>query len=76
MTGYVNSGGMPLSAITAGSLQDMGYTVNMLAVDPFRVPTTPSSSNAIPGDTGWEKPLPGPGAVVSPTGKAVLLKRP
>lgn len=76
MTGYVNSGGMPLSAITAGSLQDMGYTVNMLAVDPFRVPTTPSSSNTIPGDTGWERPLPGPGAIVSPTGNAVLLKRP
>ncbi len=76
MTGYVNSGGMPLSAITAGSLQDMGYTVNMLAVDPFRVPTTPSSTNAIPGDSGWERPLPGPGAVVSPSGTAVLLKRP
>lgn len=76
MTGYVNAGGMPLSAITAGSLQDMGYTVNMLAVDPFRVPVTPSSSNTIPGDMGWERPLPGPGAVVSPTGNAVLLKRP
>jgi hypothetical protein len=76
MTGYVNAGGMPLSAITAGSLQDMGYTVNMLAVDPFKVPTTPSSSNAVPGDAGWERPLPGPGAVVSPTGSAVLLKRP
>jgi len=76
MTGYVNSGGMPLSAITAGSLQDMGYTVNMLAVDPFRVPTSPSSSNLAPGETAWEKMLPGPGAVVSPTGNAVLLKRP
>jgi hypothetical protein len=76
MTGYVIAGGMPLSAITAGSLQDMGYTVNMLAVDPFKVPTTPASSNIAPGDLGWEKTLPGPGAVVSPTGKAVLLKRP
>jgi hypothetical protein len=76
MTGYVNAGGMPLSSITAGSLQDMGYTVNMLAVDPFRVPVTPSSSNVVPGDMGWERPLPGPGAVVSPTGTAVLLKRP
>jgi len=76
MTGYVNAGGMPLSAITAGSLQDMGYTVNMLAVDPFRVPVTPSSSNTIPGDPAWERRLPGPGAVVSPTGKAVLLERP
>jgi hypothetical protein len=76
MTGYVNIGGMPLSAITAGSLQDMGYTVNFLAVDPFRVPTTPSSSSLIPGDIGWERPLPGPGAIVSPSGTAVLIKRP
>ena len=29
---------MPLSAITVGSLQDMGYIVNMLAADPFHVP--------------------------------------
>ena len=50
MTGYVNTGGMPLSAITVGSLQDMGYIVNMLAADPFQVPLAGASANTIPGD--------------------------
>src|SRR5262249_58332724 len=31
MTGFVNFGGMPLSAITVGSLADLGYKVNPLA---------------------------------------------
>jgi hypothetical protein len=39
MTGFVNHGPMPLSAITVGSLADLGYTVNPLAADPFVVPT-------------------------------------
>jgi hypothetical protein len=30
MTGFVNHGPMPLSAITVGSLADLGYTVNPL----------------------------------------------
>lgn len=56
MTGYVNYGGMPLSAITVGSLADMGYLVNPLAADPYRVPVSGSSQNRIPAAaTGWEK---------------------
>ena len=56
MTGYVNFGGMPLSAITVGSLGDMGYVVNPLAADPYRVPVSGSSQNRIPAPpTGWEK---------------------
>jgi len=39
MTGYVNYNGMPLSAITVGSLADLGYTVNPLAADPYAVPS-------------------------------------
>lgn len=36
MTGFLNSnGGNPLSRITAGSLQDLGYTVNLGAADQF-----------------------------------------
>jgi len=56
MTGYVNYGGMPLSAITVGSLGDIGYTVNPFAADPYRVPVSGSSQNRIPAPpTGWEK---------------------
>lgn len=62
MTGYVNAGGMPLSAITVGSLADLGYVVNPLAADPYLVPTASAALDAIPVvEPGWERPLPGPG---------------
>jgi hypothetical protein len=38
MTGYINSGGNPLSAITVGSLMDMGYQVNFGAADGYVLP--------------------------------------
>ena len=60
MTGYVNYGPMPLSAITVGSLADMGYTVNPFAADPYQVPTSTASQDHIPtAPTGWEKRPPG-----------------
>lgn len=35
MTGFLNAGTNPLSRISAASLQDMGYTVNLAAADGF-----------------------------------------
>jgi len=35
MTGYLNSGSNPLSAVTVRSLADLGYTVNAAAADPL-----------------------------------------
>lgn len=48
MTGYVNTGGMPLSSVTVGSLADLGYVVNPLAADPYTLPGTGASGNLIP----------------------------
>jgi hypothetical protein len=77
MTGYVNAGGMPLSAITTGSLADMGYVVNPFAADPFTVPGTGPSANLIPGIAeGWEKPLASPGMLLRPDGSATPIRRP
>ena len=76
MTGYVNLGGMPLSAITLGSLDDMGYIVNPLAADPFHVPIPGASANMIPGDGGWERRPPTNGVVISPSGVVTQIKRP
>ena len=58
MTGYVNLNGMPLSAITIGSLADLGYVVNPLAADPYRVPSG-ALGNLIPTQpsTPWERPI-------------------
>jgi hypothetical protein len=38
MTGYINSGGNPLSAITVGSMMDMGYQVNFGGADAYVLP--------------------------------------
>ena len=55
MTGYVNLNGMPLSAITVGSLADLGYTVNPLAADPYKVPSG-ALGNLIPTPSvPWER---------------------
>jgi hypothetical protein len=41
MTGYVEATGvsMPWSAMSISSFQDLGYTVNLLAADPYTVPS-------------------------------------
>ena len=39
MTGFIEpDADMPLSAITVASLEDLGYTINLLSSDPFLVP--------------------------------------
>ncbi len=42
MTGYVESAGtfMPISRLTIGALEDLGYSVNYGAADPFSLPPT------------------------------------
>jgi hypothetical protein len=78
MTGYVNYGPMPLSAITVGSLADLGYTVNPFAADPYTVPTG-VNADLIPATGGaspWER-LP-PSAVIlgpSPGAAPTFIRR-
>ena len=53
MTGFAESPGiaMPISRMTIGSLEDLGYTVNYAAADPYSLPGgTPGG--AIIGDSG------------------------
>ena len=38
MTGYINTGSNPLSRITAASLADLGYGVDLTAADPYGLP--------------------------------------
>jgi hypothetical protein len=59
MTGYVNFNGMPLSAMTVGSLADLGYVVNPLGADPYKVPVGGALGNLIPTppSTPWERPI-------------------
>lgn len=64
MTGFLNTGVNPLSAMTIESLQDLGYTVNTAAADPFTIPggslraafrIDDVSATPTPGE--WERPL-------------------
>jgi len=48
MQGFAASGGMPLSRVTAASLTDLGYVVNLNAADAFRLPGA-SLMEAFPG---------------------------
>jgi hypothetical protein len=38
MTGFISSTPNPLSIMTIGSLQDLGYRVNYAAADPYTIP--------------------------------------
>ncbi len=44
MTGFVASGQMPLSRMTAASLQDMGYGIDISAADSYSLPSIYSTS--------------------------------
>ena len=43
MTGFLNQGSNPLSAITSASLRDLGYVVNDAPSDPYTVPSVPAA---------------------------------
>jgi hypothetical protein len=47
MTGYAEAAGvpMPISRMTVGSLQDLGYTVNYAQADPYTLPAVRSPGN-------------------------------
>lgn len=59
----------PLSGITIGALQDIGYTVNFLAADPYVLPAT-ARARVMPAEPGepWEKPRDNPVYEVLPNG--------
>ncbi len=46
MTGYINLGSNPLSAISIGSLADLAYTVDYTTADPYTVPSSPTAPRA------------------------------
>jgi hypothetical protein len=58
MTGFSSVGGMPLSQITVGALADLGYVVNPLAADPYRLPLSAVLSTMEGTVVEWEKGLP------------------
>lgn len=61
MTGYIDIGN-PLSVVTVGSLQDMGYVVDLSAADDYSLPIAASYIGAPPeklhlGNDIWDLPI-------------------
>jgi hypothetical protein len=52
MTGWISTGGAPLSATTIGSLQDLGYTVDLSQAQPFNLATALLASPGLRVGTG------------------------
>ena len=65
MTGFLNTGTNPLSVMTIRSLEDLNYTVNPAAADPYTLPAGTNfrasfridDINATPTPGEWERPL-------------------
>lgn len=69
MTGYAEvTADMPLSLITLASLEDLGYSINRLAADPFRIEAIPVSPRLAPAPRPpWEEVM-APRFEVTPSG--------
>lgn len=57
MTGFIETtGAMPLSLVTLASLQDLGYAINGLGADPYRIEAAPVAARAVPAaGAAWEQ---------------------
>jgi leishmanolysin len=63
MTGYINTGVMPLSVLTVRSLEDIGYTVNPAGADAYNIYAGSLTQGAAaslltPLGVAWERGLP------------------
>jgi hypothetical protein len=61
MTGFINQGTNPLSAMSIRSLEDLGYTVNPADADPYTIPggsiRASFRTDAIMTPGVWERPM-------------------
>jgi hypothetical protein len=77
MTGYIEErGSMPLSRMTAGSLQDMGYVANKAAADAYSLPAcSPSCLKAAAARPQGKEVLIQPVGIVFPNGETRSMSR-
>ena len=77
MTGWINTGSNPLSRLTVGSLQDLGYTVSLAAADAFSI-TAPllGGFGTPPLYLGPDVPVDAPLFEVAPDGTVRRVARP
>lgn len=76
MTGFIDAPPIAISAITIGSLGDLGYTVNASNNDPYTIflgPIRAEGSVTALRREGWEKPLDLPKRMIGPDGQITLV---
>ena len=73
MTGFILGAPNPLSRVTIGSLQDLGYVVDYGTADPFSLATALQRLTAPPRQLR-ERPLAGPIVVSAPDGTVILRR--
>lgn len=54
MTGYAQGGGEPLSLVTIGALQDLGYEVDFGAADTWSIPPLPTLEQVSPNAVAYD----------------------
>jgi hypothetical protein len=74
MTGFINAGPNPLSAITSASLRDLGYVVNDAPSDPYTVPSLMAALRAgVASDRVHELRVPVPIVVTDARGRTTRV---
>ncbi len=63
MTGWINLGSNPLSAITIGSLSDLAYTVNYTTADTYAITAPPVGAPSVAGTAIQMRELPRTGPI-------------
>lgn len=74
MTGFAAPEGVPqpLSAVTIGSMADLGYVVDMAAADPYTLPSAPRGTSTRPV-VARDEVLRGPVRVLLPDGRGITV---
>lgn len=78
MTGFIDSGVLPLSSITVGSLADLGYSVNSADNDPYTIfvgAMRESTTTSTLRREGWERPHTSGKWRISPDGRLTKAER-
>jgi hypothetical protein len=80
MTGFIDSGALPISAMTIGSLADLGYVVNSADNDPYTIAIASlrvAGIGPVPAArrAGWERIHDTPKWILDSNGRARKLTR-
>ncbi len=71
MTGFLGGGANPLTGMTIGSIQDLGYAVDYASAEPLGFTVNVARARLLGGTTTFERPLSSPIIIMDPTGRMI-----